>query len=262
MAANDHPDQVKQLLEVCSQAEGAELKVLHNAQIKCLRSYQDDPTFQRKKDWDAAKAGLDECVNRLWYRYFGEEEVEGEPDPETDPARPLLLGTGDVARFFGVTAKCVSNDWRKAGCPQVKYGTWDLKQVFDWWWENIASERAAKMGGDESINEAKRQYWWSKAEEGQLKVSQAREDLIDKTTVHKQWAQRMAEYKNGCFGLVNLLPPLLEGKNQGEMREAIEDYVWGMFKRVCRYGKFCKQQPQAKKATPAKKKGGRASKKR
>ena len=232
-------DTLNQLLQVCSQAEAAELKVLHNAQIATLRAYQQEPTAQRKKDWDAAKGGYQECESRLWYRYFEQQGEGDEEGPEYDPARPLILGTGDVARFFGVTQKCVSNDWRKAGCPQVKYGTWDLKAVFDWWWDNLASERAAKMGGDESVNEAKRQYWWSKAEEGQIKVSQARESLISKEEVYKQWAQRMAEYKNGCYGMVNALPPLLEGQDQATMRQKIEDYVWDMFNRLCRTGSFC-----------------------
>lgn len=261
MPSNEHPDQIKQLLQVCSQSESAELKVLHNAQITCLKAYQQEPTYQKKRDWDAAKAGLDECVNRLWYKYFEEEEQEDEESPEFDPARPLLLGSGDVARFFGVTYKCVSTDWRKAGCPQVKYGTWDLKQVFDWWWENLASERAAKMGGDESVNEAKRQYWWSKAAEGQIKVQRTRDDLIEKENVWKQWAQRMAEYKNGCYGLVNLLPPLLEGKPQAEMRRILEEHVWDMFKRVTRYGKFCRAQPEAKKKT-SKAKGKKMTRKK
>lgn len=245
MPNNEHPEQIKQILKVCSQSEAAEIKVLHNAQIQCLKSYQEEPTAQRKKDWDAAKAGYQECESRLWYRYFDEEQEDDAH--EYDPARPLILGTTDIANFFGVTNKCVSNDWRKAGCPQVKYGTWDLKAVFDWWWENLASDRAAAKGGDESLNEAKRQYWWSKAEEGQIKVSQAKEDLIEKDKIYKQWAQRMAEYKNGCFGLVNALPPLLEGKSQAEMRKAIEGHVWNMFKRVTRYGKFCKAQKETKK---------------
>jgi|GEM_PF-1176015 len=252
--ANQQPESLKQLLEICSQSEAAELKVLYNAQVQTLRQYQEEPTAHRKKDWDAAKGGYEECEYRLWYKYFTDEEVE-DSDFEADPANPLIVSTKYIAHFFGVTSKCVSNDWRKAGCPQVKHGTWDLKAVFDWWWENIAAEKAAKMGGDESINEAKRQYWWSKAEEGQIKVSQAREDLIDKDRVQKQWAQRMAEFKNACYGLINSLPPLLEGKSQAEMRKIIENYVWDIFKRVTRYGKFCKQQPQMKqKQTKGKKK--------
>jgi len=158
----------------------------------------------------------------------------------------ILVSTQEACDFFDITRKTLA-EWAKNGCPKESRGKWDLKKVFGWWWENIASERAAKMGGDESLNEAKRQYWWSKAEEGQIKVSQAREDLIPKDTVYKQWAQRMAEYKNGCYGLVNALPPLLEGEDQAGMRKAIEGYVWDMFKRVTRYGKFCKQQPKPKK---------------
>lgn len=244
MSNNEQSDQLKQLLEVCSQSEAAEIKVLHNAQIQTLKAYQNDPTIQRKKDWDAAKGGYEEAENRLWIKYFSEDENQ-DADPEANASETLIVTTTTASVFFQVSRKTLA-EWKKIGCPQVARGQWDLKKVFDWWWNMIASERAAAQSGDESLNEAKRQYWWSKAEEGQIKVSQAREDLIDKDAVHKQWAQRMAEFKNGCFGLINQLPPLLEGKTQSEMRKVIEDYVWGMFKRITRYGKFCKQQQQMK----------------
>lgn len=155
------------------------------------------------------------------------------------------MSTQYVTEFFEVSRPTLTN-WREAGCPQVKRGRWDLKEVFDWWWKNIASDRAAAEGGDASINEAKRQYWWGQAEEKQLKVSQAKGELIEIEEVYNQWAKRSAEYKNGAFGLINSLPPLLEGKSQPEMRGAIEEHVWGMFDRVVRYGKFCKAQPQMK----------------
>ena len=247
------PDRLSQILTACTQAEAAEIKVLHNAQIATLKAYQQEPTAIRKKDWDAAKSGYAECESRLWYRYF-EQDQEQVDDFEYNPGEPLIVTTSQASAFFGVTAKCFGHDWAKAGMPKISQGKFNLKACFDWWWENIASERAAKQGGDESMNEAKRQYWWSMAEAGQIKVKTAKEDLITRDDVYRQWAQRMAEYKNGCYGIINALPPLLEGRSQSEMRKVIEDYIDGMFNRVCRYGKFCRQQPQSKTAKGKRKK--------
>lgn len=247
------PDRLTEILKVASQPEAAEIKVLHNAQLKTLRSYQDDPTAIRKKDWDAAKGGYEECETRLWYKYFEKEAEEEAGGFEYDPGDPLIVTTTQAAYLFGVSLKCFGHDWVKAGMPRISQGKFNLKACFDWWWDSIASEKAAKMGGDESINEAKRQYWWSKAEEGQIKVKVTKEDLIPRDDVYRQWAMRMAEYKNGCYGIINALPPLLEGQDQATMRTKIEDYVWNMFKRVVRYGKFCKQQPQSGKAGKKKK---------
>lgn len=157
---------------------------------------------------------------------------------------PIIVKTSAAADFFSVSTKNLSHDWRKAGAPQIKTGTWNLKELFNWWWDNIASERAAKEGGEDSTNEAKRQYWWAKAQENQIKVRKEKKKLIEIEDVHRCWAQRMAEYKNGCYGLINALPPLLEGQTQAVMRSRIEEFVWDMFNRVVREGEFCKKETQ------------------
>lgn len=86
------PDAVNQLLAVCSQSEAAELKVLHNAQIQCLKLYQQEPTAQRKRDWDAAKDGLQECMDRLWSLYM--EPAQGEVLKNRLEAVEWLKGRG------------------------------------------------------------------------------------------------------------------------------------------------------------------------
>mgnify|MGYP006445060961 CR=1 FL=1 len=166
----------------------------------------------------------------------------------------LIVKTKDLSEFFGVTRQSIS-EWRKNGCPQVKRGTWDLKQVFDWWWENIASDRAAKEGGDASMNEAKRIYWWEKAKGEEYKNKQLNEALIPKDNIGSEWAKRAAEYKAGCFELEHSLPPLLEGKSQPAMRKIVYDKVWSIFDRACRTGRFT-----PKEARPAKKKKAKTKK--
>ncbi len=71
------PDEkMNQLLEVCSSSEAAELKILHNAQIQCLKAYQKEPTAQKKRDWDAAREGLEQCMDRLWSIYLAPGSAE------------------------------------------------------------------------------------------------------------------------------------------------------------------------------------------
>ncbi|MDZ7760837.1 MAG: hypothetical protein U5L00_11345 [Desulfovermiculus sp.] len=147
----------------------------------------------------------------------------------------IIVSTNELAAFFDVSRQAVYQ-WSRAGCPKVSRGKWDLKQVLTWWLETVYAERTAQ--DDESLSEIKRRYWSWKSENERMKAQQTETELIPKDQVHKQWASRMAEYKNGCFNLENALPPLLEGKDQPEMRRVIYDYVWDMFDRVCRTGQF------------------------
>lgn len=161
----------------------------------------------------------------------------------------LILSTKETAEFFGTTSKTIL-EWKKAGCPQVKKGKWDLKQVFDWWKENIIADPGSD---DESLAEARRRYWSAKAGNEELKQQQTRGDLISWDSVTSEWAKRVAEYKSGCFNLVNSLPPLLEGKTQAEMRSIIYDFVWNMFESVVRTGTFCPNVQEKKKGKSKKK---------
>ncbi|WP_028575044.1 hypothetical protein [Desulfonatronovibrio hydrogenovorans] len=72
--SNHPPDKLTQLLEVTDQADQTELKILYNAQIKCAKAYNTESTLARKKDWDAARAGLQEAVDRMWIKYAGADD--------------------------------------------------------------------------------------------------------------------------------------------------------------------------------------------
>ena len=75
---DDVPEELGQLLGVCTRQEAAELKTLYNAQIQCLKAYQQDPTAQRKRDWDAAREGYEERLSGLWRHYMEPAESEEE----------------------------------------------------------------------------------------------------------------------------------------------------------------------------------------
>ena len=156
--------------------------------------------------------------------------------------KTIITNATETAAFFNVSRQTIY-DWTKAGLPKIGRGKYDLKAAFEWYTENILLDRTPSE--DEDLTSAKRRYWQSKADMEALKVGREKEELIPVKEIQKKWADRAAEYKNGCFNLVYSLPPLLEGKPQSEIREVIEKQVWKMFDRVYREGRFC---PRAKLA--------------
>ena len=156
--------------------------------------------------------------------------------------KTIITNATETAAFFNVSRQTIY-DWTKAGLPKIGRGKYDLKAAFEWYTENILLDRTPSE--DEDLTSAKRRYWQSKADMEALKVGREQAELMPKKDIRKEWAFRAAEYKNGCFNLVHALPPLLEGKDQTEMREIIDDQVWKMFDRVYREGFFF---PRAKLA--------------
>lgn len=67
---------VKDLQEHCTQEEKAELTAFYNARQRTLAAYNEDSTAARKKDYDAAREGLTELVERLEQQYLT-------PEPQT-----------------------------------------------------------------------------------------------------------------------------------------------------------------------------------
>jgi hypothetical protein len=61
-------------MEVAGDSDQVELKILHNASVSCLKKYNDEPTAARMRDLDAAREGLAELIERLWSRYYPDED--------------------------------------------------------------------------------------------------------------------------------------------------------------------------------------------
>lgn len=67
-------DKLTQLLEKANDTHKVELKIHHNAQVACLKSYNDDPTAARQKDLKAARDALEDVIARFWAIYFPDED--------------------------------------------------------------------------------------------------------------------------------------------------------------------------------------------
>lgn len=179
------------------------------------------------------------------------------PENELD----IVVTTDQAAKFFGVTRKALM-DWANKGCPKEKRGRWNLKQVFDWWWENLAGDRAAQQSDDESMNEAKRLYWWQKYEGERINNKQRQDHLVPREQIAREWAWRVAEVANGLSAIAKRLPPLLEGKSQSDMVKIIEGEMWKIRDNFCRSGRFCPaealEEGDAKQSSKKKSQGGKS----
>jgi len=67
-------DKLTQLLEKATDTDRVELKIHHNAQVACLKAYNDDPTALRQRDLKSARDALEDVINRLWPVYFPDED--------------------------------------------------------------------------------------------------------------------------------------------------------------------------------------------
>jgi len=65
---------IEKLLEIASDADKVELKIIHNAYLACLKALNENPTEAGTRTGHVtnARKGLEETVARLWASYFPE----------------------------------------------------------------------------------------------------------------------------------------------------------------------------------------------
>jgi hypothetical protein len=145
----------------------------------------------------------------------------------------LTVDVATVARFFNVTVRQVQNWAKEKGCPKLKHGIYDLRAVFEWWFEEI-------VGGDsKEISDVKLEYWREKMLRERLKRGQEEGSLIPRGQIVSIWASRVGEVTSGLEALASRLPPLLQAKTQAEMFQTIKDEVWQLRNSYARGGEYC-----------------------
>ena len=66
-------DKIERLQAAAGETDAEEIRVLRNAAADNLKQYESEATAARKRNLDAARAALDEAIERLWPRYFPED---------------------------------------------------------------------------------------------------------------------------------------------------------------------------------------------
>lgn len=70
------PEDLENLLQQATQHEQLELKLLHNAVVNNAKKYQENPSAVILRDWNAAKAALDETKKQLHEKYSEAKPLE------------------------------------------------------------------------------------------------------------------------------------------------------------------------------------------
>lgn len=78
----------------------------------------------------------------------------------------------------------------------------------------------------------------------EIKLLEAKNELISRDEVYKEWTGRIIELKKGLVAFANKLPPILYGLEKREMQSVILDEVYFLLKQYSREGYYC---PKAKK---------------
>jgi hypothetical protein len=141
-------DRFKKLMEVVADTEKIEMVTMHNAVVAGMKAYQKAPTALNKRDWDAARNGLHDVVERLWPVYF---PAEAAADPEVFEQQKAALGW--LHNRFGKpypSAGKFSQDIRDGLCRQQENRT-ILRKELKKYAEIIAHDKkAANLSADKA----------------------------------------------------------------------------------------------------------------
>jgi len=157
----------------------------------------------------------------------------------------LIVNTDAAADFFNVSIRTVQS-WGRIGCPKVGQGKWNLKDVFSWWFKNIAQDRIEAGSDGAEMQAVKLRYWTEKANFEEIRNKKELEELMPKAEIADAWAWRVSEVKHGLMGLAYRLPPLISGKAEREVRDIVKLNVRQLLDNFSRGGKFCHPDDETK----------------
>ena len=149
----------------------------------------------------------------------------------------MVVKSKQVCELFGIS-KATLSGWRQAGAAgQLGRDKWDLGELVQWHLEVMTGQGSEST--DESLQEARRQYWLAKARREHLKADQEAGQLVPRSELVAAWCGRVAEVTAGLQVLVDRLPPLLIGKDRGSMRETLAQEIRALRQSYSRPGKHC-----------------------
>ena len=132
----------------------------------------------------------------------------------------IIVSTHQLESLLDVERSTFTR-WKKIGfdIAYISHGKYNLNKALKWWLENIQTPI-----DDESptLQNERQRYEKARADKMEIQVKVLKGDLKPKDEIHRQWADRMAVVISGLTMYEGRLPPLLEGKTQGEMRQIIK----------------------------------------
>ena len=162
-----------------------------------------------------------------------------------DPGEIILNDKG-IAAFFGVKDRQVRN-WKQLGCPAMGKNRYPLKQVHEWWLENVyLSHRDTP-----AIISGKEEYWLFKGKNERVDYEKKREQLIERVDVARGWSHRVLELTKGLDQLATRLSHLLVGiADEARIHQIIDTEQRKMRENFIRTGRWIGEDERPKKRGP------------
>lgn len=139
------------------------------------------------------------------------------------------MSGAEVARLFGITRTSVY-EWAAAGCPRNPDKTFNLSRVFEWRTARAVEQAETSYSGDDS-NPDVRRWQAARADLKELELARTRGELVSAALIESQVGEAFGVTQSALMGLVQTLPPKLEGQPLGRIateldtaiRETLED---------------------------------------
>jgi phage terminase Nu1 subunit (DNA packaging protein) len=130
----------------------------------------------------------------------------------------------ELATVFGVHPSTVSRWVARDGCPRNPDGTFDLRKVFFWRIEENDLEPAPCE--NEEAQRWMTEFRRERALLAKIERRRSERELISKKDVATLWAKRLSNLAHSLNGLIDRLPPLLEGKSRSEIGSILKTEIW------------------------------------
>lgn len=137
------------------------------------------------------------------------------------PTSPILFNSQEqIAKLLGRTVRTVQR-LIKEGMPVTPQGKYDPIEIRSWLL--LREKKKIEKGKSKEFWEAKyREY---KAKLAEIALKQQRGELVYRSSVERNISLVSLALKNGFLGLSNSLPPVLYGKDHGEMKVIIKKRI-------------------------------------
>lgn len=146
----------------------------------------------------------------------------------------VLVSSKQVYTLVGVNQSTLSR-WQKLGADVaiVSRNIWDLKIFLDWWLNNIYTGKGS-VEDNPTLQEERLRYEKARADKMELQVSQFKGDHLRTSAVMQAVDEIIAIGRRGMMLAPKVLPAMLYGQTEAEMKDRLEKFVTQLLEDMAR----------------------------
>lgn len=153
----------------------------------------------------------------------------------------IILTSTEIKYLFDIKSDGTLTKHKALGAKSayLSRNKWDLKKYLTWYLSNIIDSSGDEK--DESLREARLEYWRAKAQEKVFELNVRKDKFLAIEKVSNEWAKRLANLARSLENLSDRLPPMLEGKSRREMGSILKAEVWAFRMAYSQRGRYTPQ---------------------